>query len=328
MVDISILDFAIVRDGDSVGEALRRSIDLAVAAEKWGYRRFWLAEHHNLDSVASAATALVISQVAAATKTLRVGAGGIMLPNHAPLIIAEQFGTLEALYPERIDLGLGRSSGTDEAAEMAIGRPGSRERFTEDVQELRSLLGTPTPGQAVRATPGSGSQVPVWILGSTTNGAELAAELGLPFAFAAHFRPDNLTDALAAYRKGFRPSAQFDQPWVMVTVSAIVGETDAEARLLASSMSELALGVIRNAPEKLRPPRPDVEADWSETDRERVNAMRRRSQVGSRSTVRDGLRELVAETKADELMFFGTAVYNTEARLRSYEILAEIAKEL
>jgi luciferase family oxidoreductase group 1 len=327
MVDISILDFAIVREGDTTRDALRRSVELAVSAERWGYRRFWVAEHHNNEAVASAATALVISQIAAATAKIRVGAGGIMLPNHAPLVVAEQFGTLDALYPGRIDLGLGRSSGADEAGEAAIGRPGRRERFAEDVSELLRLLGPSKPDQAVRAIPGTGSQAPVWILGSTTNGAELAARLGLPFAFAAHFRPDNLIPAIAAYRDGFKPSGKLDQPRAIVTVSAVVAETDAEARLLASSMSELALGTIRNAPKKLRPPRPDVEADWSEADRAMVNALRQRSQVGSSATVRAGLRALIAESGVDELMFFGT-VYDTEARLRSYEMLAEIAKTL
>ena len=327
MVDLSILDFAIVREGDSVRDALQRCVDLAVWAEQWGYRRFWIAEHHNNEAVASAATALVINQVAAATKNIRVGAGGIMLPNHAPLVIAEQFGTLEALYPGRIDLGLGRSSGSDEAGEAAIGRPGGRERFAQDVCELCSLLEPPSPEQKVHANPGSASQVPVWILGSTTNGAELAAQLGLPFAFAAHFRPDNLVPALAAYRSGFRPSAQLAQPWTIVTVSAVAAETDAEALFQASSMSELALGVIHKAPEKLRPPRPDVEADWSDADREVVNALRRRAQVGSRATIREGLGRLVAEVAPDEIMIFST-VHGTEARRRSYEILAEIAKEL
>jgi luciferase family oxidoreductase group 1 len=327
MVDISILDFAIVRDVDAIGDALRRSVELAVKTEQWGYRRFWIAEHHNNEAVASAATALVINQIAAATKCIRVGAGGIMLPNHAPLVVAEQFGTLDALYPGRIDLGVGRASGSDEAGEAAIGRPGRRERFAEDVQELLSLLGPPTPEQKVRANPGSGSRVPVWILGSTTKGAELAARLGLPFAFAAHFRPDNLAPALAAYRNEFRPSACLDRPWTIVTLSAVAAETDAEARFLTSSMSELARGAIRNAPKKLRPPRPDVEADWSEEDREFVDALHRRAQVGSRVTVRKGLRELLAEAAADELMFF-SAVYDNEHRLRSYEILAEIAKEL
>lgn len=327
MVDLSILDFAIVREDDSVRDALQRSIDLAVWAEYWGYRRFWIAEHHNNEAMASAATALVINQVAAATKKIRVGAGGIMLPNHAPLVIAEQFGTLEALYPGRIDLGLGRSSGSDEASEAAIGRPGRRERFAEDVHELCGLLGPPSPEQKVRANPGSASQVPVWILGSTTNGAELAARLGLPFAFAAHFRPDNLVPALAAYRSGFRPSAQLAEPRTIVTISAIAAETDAEARFQASSMSELAHGVIHNAPKKLRPPRPDVEADWSDADRALVNALRRHSQVGSRATVREGLRRLLAEAAPDEIMIFST-VYDTEARLRSHEILAEVAREL
>jgi luciferase family oxidoreductase group 1 len=327
MVDISILDFAIVREGDTIRDALHRSVDLAISAERWGYRRFWVAEHHNNEAVASAATALVISQIAAATARIRVGAGGIMLPNHAPLVVAEQFGTLDALYPGRIDLGLGRASGADEAGEAAIGRPGRRERFAEDVFELLGLLGPATPEHAVRAIPGTGSQASVWILGSTTNGAELAAQLGLPFAFAAHFRPDNLLPALAAYRDGFKPSGQLDQPRAIVTVSAIVAETDAEARFLASSMSELALGTIRNAPKKLRPPRPDVEADWSEADRAMVNVLRQRSQVGSPATVREGLRVLMAEALVDELMFFGT-VHDTEARLRSYEMLAEIAKAL
>ena len=250
-----------------------------------------------------------------------------MLPNHAPLVVAEQFGTLDALYPGRIDLGLGRSSGADEAGEAAIGRPGRRERFAGDVCELLALLGPPRPDQAVRAIPGTGSRALVWILGSTTNGAELAARLGLPFAFAAHFRPDNLIPALAAYRDGFKPSAQLDRPRTIVTVSAVVAETDAQAQFLASSMSELALGTLHNKPKKLRPPRPDVEATWSESDRAMVRALRQRSQVGSRATVREGLRALITEAGVDELMFFST-VHDNEPRHRSYEMLAEIAKTL
>jgi luciferase family oxidoreductase group 1 len=277
--------------------------------------------------VASAATALVISQVAAATKIIRVGAGGIMLPNHAPLLVAEQFGTLDALYPGRIDLGLGRSSGGSEAVEKAIGRPGSRERFPQDVQELCDMLGPVKPDQPVRAIPGTGSQVPIWILGSTTSGAELAAQLGLPFAFAAHFRPDNLLTALAAYRRGFKPSPRLDRPRVIVTLSVIAAETDAEARLLATSMNEFAVGTMRDAPQRLRPPRHDVEADWTEAERGRVNLMRQRAQAGSPDTIRHGLRGLINESAADEIMVF-SMIYDTEARLRSYEIVAEIMDDL
>jgi len=319
---ISVLDLAPIVEGGTVSEALRNSLDLAQHVESWGYNRFWLAEHHNATGIASAATAVVIAHVAAGTQTIRVGAGGIMLPNHAPLVIAEQFGTLEALYPGRVDLGLGRAPGTDQLTMRALRRdhPGS-DTFPQDVLELRLLLGDPQPGQAVRAIPGMGSHVPLWILGSSLYGAQLAAALGLPYSFASHFAPDALLPALEIYRERFQASMELQQPYAMVAANVIAADDDAEARRLFTSVQQSFTNVLRGRRGQLPPPIDDIEAYWTQEEKVRVSSMLHRSFVGSPETVRNGLERFVEETGADELIV-ATAIHDHAARLHSYELLA------
>jgi len=319
---LSILDLApIVQDGDA-GAALRNSLDLAQHAERWGYRRFWLAEHHNATGIASAATAVVIAHVAAGTSTIRVGAGGVMLPNHSPLVIAEQFGTLASLHPDRIDLGLGRAPGTDQRTMLALRRehPGS-DTFPQDVLELQALLDDPQPGQHVRAIPGMGTKVPLWILGSSLYGAQLAAALGLPYAFASHFAPDALLPALEVYRERFRPSEQLAEPYAMVAANAVVADDEAEARRLFTSPQRSFTNVLRGRRGQLPPPIDDIEAYWTPDEKAHVSRMLARSFVGTPEQVRAGLEEFVAETAADEVIV-AAAIHEHGARLRSYELLA------
>jgi luciferase family oxidoreductase group 1 len=319
---LSILDLAPIVEGGTPAVALANSLDLARHAERWGYARFWLAEHHNATGIASAATAVVIAHVAAGTETIRVGAGGIMLPNHAPLVIAEQFGTLAALHPGRIDLGLGRAPGTDHVTMFALRRdhPGS-DTFPQDVLELQALLDDPKPGQAVRAIPGMGSHVPLWILGSSLYGAQLAAALGLPYAFASHFAPDALLPALAVYRERFQPSAQLERPHAMVAANAIVADDEETARRLFTSPQQAFTNVHRGRRGQLPPPVDDIEAFWTPEEKARVSHMLSRSYVGTPEVVRAGLAALVAETGADELIL-AAAIHEHAARLRSYELLA------
>jgi luciferase family oxidoreductase group 1 len=318
----SVLDLAPIVEGGTVSGALRNSLDLAQHVESWGYSRFWLAEHHNATGIASAATAVVIAHVAGGTQTIRVGAGGVMLPNHAPLVIAEQFGTLEALHPGRIDLGLGRAPGTDQLTMLALRRdhPGS-DTFPQDVLELRALLGDPQPGQAVRAIPGMGSHVPLWILGSSLYGAQLAAALGLPYSFASHFAPDALLPALEIYRDRFQPSEQLHQPYAMVAANVIAANDDAQARRLFTSLQQSFTNVLRGRRGRLPPPVDDIETYWTPEEKFRVSSMLHRSFVGSSETVRNGLEHFVEETGADELII-ATAIHDHTARLRSYELLA------
>lgn len=320
---LSVLDLAPVPEGATPGQALANSVDLARHAEALGYRRFWLAEHHNMTGIASAATAVVIGHVAAGTARIRVGAGGIMLPNHAPLVIAEQFGTLEVLYPGRIDLGLGRAPGTDGLTLRALRRDyASAERFPQDVLEVQALFGPVQEGQAVQAVPGAGLRVPLWILGSSLFGAELAGTLGLPYAFASHFAPDALLPALTAYRARFQPSEQLQRPYAMVGVNVVAAETDAEARCLFTTPQQQFTRLVRGTRGLLPPPIDDIEAYWSPSEKAQVSRMLARSLVGSRETVRAGLERLVAETGADEVMV-ATALHDPVARRRSYAILAE-----
>ena len=320
---LSILDLAPVPEGSTPGEALRNSRDLAQHAEHWGYSRYWLAEHHNMVGIASAATAVAIGFVAAGTKHIRVGSGGIMLPNHSPLVIAEQFGTLDALYPGRIDLGLGRAPGTDGLTWRALRRaPEAAEQFPQDVMELQALLSETTPGQRVQAVPGAGSHVPLWILGSSLFGAQLAAHLGLPYAFASHFAPEALMSALEIYRERFRPSAQLARPYAMVGVNVVAAETDAEARRLFTSPQQSFTNLLRGTRGRLRPPIDDIEAYWSPAEKARASAMLACSFVGSQARVREDLQAFREETGADELMVAG-AIFDHAARLRSYELLAD-----
>jgi luciferase family oxidoreductase group 1 len=325
---LSILDLAPIVEGSTPGEALARSLDLARHAERWGYRRFWLAEHHNATGIASAATAVVIAHVAAGTETIRVGAGGIMLPNHSPLVIAEQFGTLEALHPGRIDLGLGRAPGTDQLTLLALRRtPSSADTFPQDVLELQALLAEPQPGQVVRAIPGVGTKVPLWILGSSLYGAQLAALLGLPYAFASHFAPAALLPALETYRSDFRPSEQLAEPCAMAGVNVVCAETDEKARRLFTSAQQAFTNIHRGARGQLPAPIDDIESFWTPEEKVRVGTMLERSFVGSPATVEAGLRAFLAETGVDELIVAG-AIHDHAARLRSYELLAEIGRRL
>ncbi|GJE56556.1 MULTISPECIES: LLM class flavin-dependent oxidoreductase [Methylobacterium] len=324
MPPLSILDLAFVPEGFGPADALRNSLDLARHAERLGYTRFWLAEHHNMIGIASAATAVVIGHVAAGTRTIRVGAGGIMLPNHSPLVIAEQFGTLETLHPGRIDLGLGRAPGTDQPTMRALRRSSSgADTFPQDVIELQALLGPARPDQAIQAVPGTGTNVPLWILGSSLYGAQLAAALGLPYAFASHFAPDALLPALDAYRSGFRPSEQLQRPHAMVGVNVVAAETDSAARRLFTSAQQQFTNLIRGTRGLLRPPVDDIEAYWSPTEKLHASRMLSRALVGSPETIRFGLDRLIAETGADEFMV-ASAIHDHGARLRSYEILSEV----
>jgi luciferase family oxidoreductase group 1 len=321
---LSILDLAFVPEGGTPADALRNTRDLAQHAEKWGYRRFWLAEHHNIVGIASAATAVVIGYVAANTRTIRVGAGGIMLPNHSPLVIAEQFGTLETLYPGRIDLGLGRAPGTDQRTLLALRRtPDSAESFPDDVLELQQFFEPAKQGQPVQAVPGAGLDVPLWILGSSLFGAQLAAILGLPYAFASHFAPAALIPALQEYRSRFKPSKQLGQSYAAAGVNVFAAETDAEARRLFTSAQQQFTRIVRGTRGKLPPPIDDVETYWTPAEKEQASAMLKYSFVGSLDTVRSGLQQFVDETGVEELIV-ASAIYDHPARLRSYEILAQL----
>ncbi|MGA3122413.1 MAG: LLM class flavin-dependent oxidoreductase [Polyangiaceae bacterium] len=327
MPPLSVLDLSPILQGGNASLALRNTLDLAQHAERWGYRRFWLAEHHNMPGIASAATAVVIAHVAGGTSTIRVGAGGVMLPNHAPLVIAEQFGTLEALYPGRIDLGLGRAPGTDVATMHALRRDlASRpDSFPDDVVELLSYFRQPTAGQRVRAVPGAGLDVPVWILGSSLFGAHLAAALGLPYAFASHFAPDHLDEALDTYRRTFRPSASRTQPYVMLGLNVLAAGTDREGERLLTSLEQAFVALRRGAPTPLPPPVDSMTGLWTEVERAQLEHALACSVVGSPETVRHGLEAFVARTQPDELMVTAQ-IFDHAARLRSFEILAGIAR--
>ncbi|MBS7698521.1 MULTISPECIES: LLM class flavin-dependent oxidoreductase [unclassified Chelatococcus] len=328
MAVFSVLDLAPVTEGSSPAEALHHSLDLAQHAERWGYTRYWVAEHHNMTGIASAATSVVIGYIAGGTKSIRVGAGGIMLPNHSPMVIAEQFGTLETLYPGRIDLGLGRAPGTDQRTLRALRRDySSAENFPQDVLELQALLGPLQPGQVVQAVPGTGLNVPLWILGSSLFGAQLAAMLGLPYGFASHFAPDALMDALAVYRERYEPSARNPKPYAMVGANVFAAETDEEARRLFTSAQQRFADIFRGTRGLLPPPIDDIEAYWSPSEKVQASRMLACSFVGSRETVRRTLGEFLEKTRADEIMV-SAMIYDHGARLRSYEILAEIAREL
>ena len=325
MIPFSVLDLSPINQGSDAAQAFRNSLDLAQHAERWGYKRFWLAEHHNMPGIASAATAVVIGAIAAGTRTIRVGSGGVMLPNHAPLVIAEQFGTLQSLYGSRIDLGLGRAPGTDQRTALALRRDlaGTAENFPRDVLELQALLGPVQPNQAVRAVPGAGSRVPIWLLGSSTYSAQLAAALGLPFAFASHFAPAALMQALTVYRAQFRPSEQLQRPYAIVGVNVFAAETDGEARRLITSLQQQFVSLRRGTPGPLPLPVESMNAHWSSLERLGVEQALACSMVGVPDAVEEGLKALIAETKADELMLTAQ-IYDHVARLRSFEIAAKV----
>ncbi|MDB5694125.1 MAG: class flavin-dependent oxidoreductase [Alphaproteobacteria bacterium] len=323
MIPFSILDLAPIAEGSDAGRALRNALDLARHAEGWKYRRFWMAEHHSMPGIASAATAVGLAYVGAGTSTIRIGAGGIMLPNHAPLTIAEQFGTLESLFPGRVDLGLGRAPGTDQAAAYALRRnlASDENQFPRDVAELIDYF-RGSEGRRVRAIPGEGLNVPVWILGSSLFGAQLAAMLGLPYAFASHFAPGQMIDAIRVYRERFQPSGQLDRPYVMLGFNAFAADTDEEAHLLATSLMQAFVNLRTGHPTKLPPPQPGYEETLPPQARAMLDQVLFCSAIGSPATVDAAIRAFVARTGADELMIT-SQIYDHQARLRSFEIVAD-----
>ena len=324
MTTLSILDLAPVPQGSDVSQALANTIDLARHAERLGFNRYWLAEHHNMAGIASAATSVVIGAVAAATKTIRVGAGGVMLPNHAPLVIAEQFGTLAALHPGRIDLGLGRAPGSDMATARALRRTlqGDVDNFPQDVMELIHWFAPATEDQRIRANPGEGQDIPVWILGSSTYGAQLAAHLGLPYAFASHFAPSEMMAAIQTYRQTFRPSERLAEPYVMLGFNVFAAETDDQARLLFSSVQQAFVNLRSGRPGKLPPPVEGYEQGLGEAERGMIAQALACSAVGSPATVRREIDAFVARTGADELMIT-SQIWSHADRVRSLELLAD-----
>ena len=323
MIPYSILDLAPVCEGSDAAQAFRNTLDLARHAEGWGYRRYWLAEHHNMPGIASAATAVLIGYVAGGTKTIRVGAGGVMLPNHAPLQVAEQFGTLASLYPGRIDLGLGRAPGTDQATAKALRRYfDSAEQFPHDVQELLGYFAPVQPGQLVRAVPGAGLDVPVWLLGSSLFSAQLAAALGLPFAFASHFAPDAMDQALAVYHRDFRRSQYLTQPHAMLALNVVAAATDAEAKRLFTTAQQSFVNLRRGKPGLIPPPIDDIEAYWQPQEKLGVENALACSVVGDPETVKRGIAAFIDRHRPDELLLVAN-VFDHEARLRSFELAAE-----
>jgi luciferase family oxidoreductase group 1 len=327
-IPFSVLDLSPVFEGETPREALRNTLSLAQTAEKLGYKRFWLAEHHNMPGIASAATAVVIGYVAGGTSEIRVGSGGIMLSNHAPLVIAEQFGTLESLYPGRIDLGLGRAPGTDRPATIALRRSleNDGEEFPGQLEELRFFFRETVANQKVQAVPGAGLNIPIWLLSSSGFSAHLAGVLGLPFAFAAHFSPEYTLPSLELYRKVFQPSDDLEKPYAMVALNVVAAETDEEAEFLATSQHQSFLNLIRQMPGKIPLPVENMDAIWNEREKALVASRTGGSIVGSRETVRQKLEEFLEKTRADEIMV-NAMVYNHEKRRRSYEIIAEIFNE-
>jgi luciferase family oxidoreductase group 1 len=329
MTVFSVLDLCPIVEGGDAASALANTLDLARHAERWGYRRYWLAEHHNMPGIASAATAVVIGHVAAGTRTIRVGAGGIMLPNHSPLVVAEQFGTLEALFPGRIDLGVGRAPGTDPLTLRALRRDQDDDvrAFPENVIELLRYFQPAEPGQRVRAVPGAGLGVPIWILGSSTFGAELAAALGLPYAFASHFAPGQLEAAIEVYRRRFQPSAALGRPYVMLGINVVAADTDEQAELLLSSLEQAFVNLRRGQPTALPAPEPGFSGRLLPHERAGLDEVLKVAAIGSRARVERGLREFIARTAADELIVTAM-IHDHGARLRSYEITSEIAAGL
>lgn len=328
-IPFSVLDLAIVVQGKTPADTFANSVLLAQHTESLGFNRYWLAEHHNMISVASSATSLLIGHIAGHTKNIRVGSGGIMLPNHAPLIVAEQFGTLATLYPNRIDLGLGRAPGTDQATAMEIRgeRFSSSHNFPQDVLKVQRYLSNSNSGSRVRAIPGEGTDVPVWILGSSTESAHLAASYGLPYAFASHFAPTYFLEAIEIYRKNFRPSAYLDKPYVMACVNAVVADTDAEAEKLATSLWQMFMGIITNERKLLQPPVDNMDEIWNEMEEQAVMQMLSVSFIAGKDTLKDQLKSFITQTQIDEIMVT-SPIYNHEAKLYSYQLFAEVLKEL
>jgi luciferase family oxidoreductase group 1 len=328
MVALSILDAVPIVQGSTPQQALHNALDLAQHAERWGYSRFWVAEHHNMPGIASAATPVVIGFLAAGTSSIRVGAGGVMLPNHAPYVIAEQFGTLEVLYPGRIDLGLGRAPGTDQLTVRALRRSEQRaDEFPRDVQEVQAWLAPAGPNQRIQAVPAAGTSVPLWILGSSLFGAQLAAALGLPYAFASHFAPDLLEPAVRIYRERFEPSEQLAKPYLMVGVNVVVADTDDKARRLFTTVQQTYTNIQRGLLGLAPPPVDDIETYWTPAEKAQASRMLAAAVHGTPETVRAGLQALVDRTGADELMVV-SSVWDHQERLRSFELLAEVGRSL
>lgn len=324
---LSVLDLAGVIEGKTIADTFKNSVDLAQHTEKLDYQRFWLAEHHNMISVASSATAVLIGHIAGHTNTIRVGSGGIMLPNHSPLIVAEQFGTLATLYPHRIDLGLGRAPGTDQLTAMEIrgDRYGAPHSFPQDVLKLQKFLSTTNCNAKVRAIPGEGTEVPIWILGSSTDSAHLAASYGLPYAFASHFAPAYFLEAIKIYRQNFRPSAVLSEPYVMACVNVVAADTDKEADRLATSLKRLFMGIVTGKRQLLQPPIDNMDDVWDEMEEQAVNQMLAVAFIGGTNTLSNQLKSFFAQTQINEIMVT-SHIYDHEARLRSYQLFADIIK--
>ena len=320
MIPLSVLDLAPVCEGATPGQAFADMLDLARHAERWGYRRYWLAEHHNMPGIASAATSVLIGHVAGGTSRIRVGAGGIMLPNHAPLQVAEQFGTLASLYPGRIDLGLGRAPGTDHATARALRRYfDSADQFPQDVSELLRYFEPVQPGQAVRAVPGAGIEVPVWLLGSSLFSARLSAAMGLPFAFASHFAPDAMDEALALYRRDFRPSARLRTPWAILALNVVASESEAQSRRLFTTQQQAFVNLRRGRPGRIPPPVDDIEAFWEPHEKAGVERVLACTVLGDPEQVGEGLAAFAARHRPDEMMLTAN-IFDHAARLRSFEL--------
>lgn len=325
MIPLSILDLAVVKEGGSPREAIQQSRDLAQKAEKLGYHRFWMAEHHNMENISSSATSVLLGHIADATDKIRVGSGGIMLPNHSPLIIAEQFGTLATLYPNRVDLGLGRAPGTDQITAGAI-RPDRMQQvqnFPQNVHQIQKYLSSENSKSKVRAFPGEGTEVPIWILGSSTDSAYLAAEMGLPYAFATHFAPQQFIPALQVYRDRFKPSEQLQKPYFMPCVNVIIAETDEQAEFLSTSMLQMFMGVVTGDRSPMKPPVDTMNGIWNEHAKYAVNQMLAYSFIGSAESVKSDIEQFLDETGADELMV-STYIYDHDQRLRSFELLTKV----
>ena len=326
-IPVSVLDLAPIAAGDTPSDSFKKSLELARSAEQFGYHRYWFAEHHNMENIASSATSVLIGYIAGNTSRIRVGSGGVMLPNHAPLIIAEQFGTLEWLYPGRIDLGIGRAPGTDPVTSLALRRnlKGSVDEFPQDVMELREYLAPRDQLSRVRAIPGEGTQVPIWLLGSSTYSAQLAAALGLPFAFASHFEPTYLYDALQLYRQHFKPSAQLPQPYSIACVNVIAADTDEEAQTLATSFYMLAMGIVTGKRQPIQPPVESMEGIWNDFEKAAVQQMMQFSFIGSAKRVKEQLQSFVNDTGIDELMV-ASHIYDNAAKIKSYELISPFFK--
>lgn len=327
-IPFSVLDLSPINLGSTPAESFRNSLSLAQHAERLGYKRFWLAEHHNMPGIASAATSVVIGYIAGGTSTIRVGAGGIMLPNHAPLVIVEQFGTLESLFPDRIDLGLGRAPGSDQMTARALRRTlhSDGDDFPELLEELRFFFQPPVENQRVRAVPGAGLNIPIWLLGSSGFSARLAGQLGLPFAFAGHFSPEYILPALKLYRETFEPSDKLQKPYAMLAMNVVAAETDEEAQFLATTQFQSFLRLTRGTPGQMLPPVENMDEIWTPQEKAAVESRLGGSIIGSAATVKAGLERILAETAADELML-NSMIFDHAARLRSYEIVAEVRKQ-